>query len=244
MFPFSGATKTPQNFYMRTRLLLFAIVISAGALSTGYGALYTVSNIGTPADSNGIAPTGLLSDPLAVPAVGTFTGFQSPGNPGILGLGIFTISDAQITGATNLSSLVSAFSQFGASGTFGAAGPTGNKGLFSLATSGTVTATSFDTKSIYVFVGNGTTFANSTELLILKTIGTSFTAAQDGSPTPLDITITTANMTLLFGRNLADVKTTTADATTNAGWGTAAIPEPSSLILVMLGSLALLRRRR
>jgi hypothetical protein len=228
---------------MRTRLLLFAIVSSAGALSTSYGALYTVNN-GSTDTSNGIASSGLFSDPSAVPAIGTFTGFQSPGNPGILGLGIFTISDAQITGATNLFSLLSAFSQFGAEGTFNSAGPTGFKGLFSRATNDTVNATSFDTKNIYVFAGNGTTFANSTELLILKT-NTLFDAAQDGSPTPIVTTITTANTTLLFGRNLADVKTTSLDASVTPGWGTAtAIPEPSSLMLVSIGALALLRRRR
>ena len=231
------------------KLTLHILALSVVGLATSYCAVYNVTT-GTLATSNGIASSGgLVSNPSASPATGTFTGYQAPGTAGIVAFGIFSsLSDAQITGAADfangLSILSNAFVQFGAAGTFNTAGPTGSKGVFSRNTSSLVVGSPFSTKNIYAFVGNGTSFSNSTELLVLKSAST-FTDGQDAIPTAQLVTLSYANTSLLFGRQLADVKTTTTDSSVTLGWGTAvAVPEPSAALLGALGALGLLRRRR
>jgi len=228
------------------KMTLRILALSVIGLITSSGAVYNVTT-GTLATSNGIAPTrGLFPDSSAAPLTGTFTGYQSPGTSGIVAFGVFSsLTDSQITGLgmNNFFTLSSAFVQFGASGAFNTAGPTGSKGVFSRNTSGTVAGSAFSNKNIYAFVGNGTTFANSTELLVLKSASL-FTDAQDAIPTAQVVTLSSGTTTLLFGRNLADVRTTTTDASVTAGWGTAGAPEPSTALLSAIGALGLLRRRR
>lgn len=230
---------------MTSRILALSVV----GLASSFGAVYNVTT-GTLATSNGIAPTaGLKSDPSLAAGTGSFTGYQSPGTSGIVAFGVFSsLSDSLITEQgnipTGLSTLANAFVQFGASGAFNTAGPTGSKGVFSRNTSGTVAGSAFSGKNIYAFVGNGTTFANSTELLVLKSASL-FTDGQDLIPTAQVVTLSSGTATLLFGRNLADVRTTTTDASVTPGWGTAvAVPEPSAALLGAIGALGLLRRRR
>lgn len=237
---------------MKTKSTILAL--SYVAIASSFGAVYNVTT-GTIATSNGIASTGTLSDPSAPAAVGSFTGYQSPGSTGIVAFGVFGTTnssiftqstDAQITGAvaTGLSSLVATFVQFGASGGFNATGAFGTKGVFTRNTSATVTGSVFTSRNIYALIGNGTTFANSSELLVLKSTSL-FEAAQDAIPTAQTVTLNTASASLLFGRNLADVRTTTADASATPGWGTAqAVPEPSTALLGAIGALGILRRRR
>ena len=227
---------------MKAKLSVLAIF--AMGFSSGFGAVYNVTT-GTVASSNGIAPSGLLTDVGAAAASGTFNGYQSPANAGIVAFGIFSsLSDSQITNAVSLESLVSSFVQFGISGAFNAAGAFGSKGVFTRNTSATVLGSAFSNRNIYAFAGNGSTFANSTELLILKSASL-FTDAQDDIPTAQTVTLTTGTATLLFGVNLADVRTTTADASVTSGWGTARlVPEPSAALLGAIGALGLLRRRR
>ena len=227
---------------MKAKLSVLAIF--ALNFSSGFGAVYNVTT-GTVASSNGIAPSGLVSNIGATAVSGTFNGYQSPASTGIVAFGIFSsLSDSQITNAVSLDSLVSSFIQFGASGGFNAAGAFGSKGVFTRNTSATVLGSSFSNKNIYALAGNGSTFANSTELLVLKSASL-FTDAQDDIPTAQTVTLTTGTATLLFGVNLADVRTTTADASVTPGWGTAkVIPEPSAALLGAVGVLGLLRRRR
>ncbi|PAW66600.1 MAG: hypothetical protein B9S30_08005 [Verrucomicrobiia bacterium Tous-C5FEB] len=235
---------------MKSKLIILAAAF--GGVLTASGAVYNVTT-GTTATSPGIAPTftGTLSDPAAAAlsdfdpnTAGTqaFTGYQ---NSGIVGFGIFSsLTDAGITGATSLATLYNDFDLFGVTGAFAAGGPVGNRGVFSRNTSETVLGSAFDTKNIYILIGNGATYAASTQLLVLKT-AQQFLAAQDDTPTALTVAITTANTSVLFGRNLTDVRTTTADSGVTAGWGTAtAVPEPSAALLGALGALGLLRRRR
>jgi hypothetical protein len=95
-----------------------------------------------------------------------------------------------------------------------------------------------------VVVGNGTTLAESTEFVVLKTTFT-FNPAQDAVPTPETLVITRANTTTLIGTEVDDVRTTNTDSTVTPGWATAAlIPEPSTALLGLIGALGLLRRRR
>lgn len=221
------------------------IITGMLSLGAGHGAIYNVLN-GSSATSNGIAPTGLLSDPTGTPVVGTFTGFFNTTNPGVYTFGYFNITDTAITGAATLSTLVNAFVQFGTvTDTFNSGGaPTNQRGLFAHSQTATVTGSSFSGKNIYLLVGNGTTFGNSTEMLVLKNSAL-FTDAQDAVPTAQNITFSTSTSTLLFGVNLADVKTTGTDTSVTAGWGTAVpVPEASTSLLGAIGALALLRRRR
>ena len=229
------------------KLKLIISGISFVASLSGFGAVYNVTT-GTVATSNGIAPSGLqLSNP-SLAAAGNYTnGYQSPGSAGIVAFGIFSsLSDAQITGAvtTGLSTLYDNFNIFGSSGTFNAAGAFGTMGVFTRNTGATVTGSIFSGKNIYAFAGNGSTFANSSELLVLKS-SSFFTDAQDAAPTAQTVTLTTANTELLFGLKALSVKTTTADSSATLGWNTAiAVPEPSAALLGALGALGLLRRRR
>jgi hypothetical protein len=227
---------------MKSKLITFALTIASA--STSFGALYTVTT-GATANSNGIAPTGLLTDVAAPALIGAYTGYQSPGTPGIVAYGVFsTLTSSTLLQAATKGQIIGDFTQFGASGSFNSAGPSGQKGLFSRASSATVTGSVFDAKNIYILVGNGLSFAESTEFLVLKN-STLFSAAQDAIPTPANVTITTANTELLFGRQIADLRTTTSDASVTPGWGTAiAVPEPSAALLGALGALGLLRRRR
>lgn len=221
--------------------------VSLVCMTSGFGAVYNVTT-GTATTSNGIAPTGLVSNIGAAAASGTFAGYQSPGLAGVVAYGIFSsLSDSAITDVGNLGTLVSNFVQFGASGTFNAAGAFGSMGVFTRNTSGVVLGSAFSGKNIYAFAGNGSTFANSTELLVLKSVSL-FTDAQDDIPTAQTVTLAAGpNTTLLFGVNLANVKSTTADASVTPGWGTATVklvPEPSTALLGVFGLLGLLRRRR
>lgn len=231
---------------MKLKSTILASLVLAVSLGSSYGAIYNVTN-GTTATSNGIAPTSglLVSNPAASAEVGTFTGFFSPTNPGVYGFGIFGTTDGAITAATSLSSIVNAFTIFGTTDTFNTGGaPTNQRGLFAHSQNAVVTGSSFSGKNIYLLVGNGASFGASTQLLVLKNSAL-FTDAQDAVPTAQNITFSTATATLLFGRNLADVKTTGTDASVTPGWGTAtAVPEPSAALLGAVGALGLLRRRR
>lgn len=223
-------------------LILAAVVVTVGS---SQAAIYNVLN-GTTAAANGIAPSGLVSDPTGDAKVGSFTGFFSPTNPGVYTFGYFNVTDSDITNALSLSTIVGAFVQFGATtDTFNAGGaPTNQRGLFAHSQSATVTGSGFSGKNIYLLVGNGSSFNDSTELLVLKNQAL-FTDAQDAVPTAQNITFSTATSTLLFGVNLADVRTTGSDSSVTPGWGTASlIPEPSAALLGAIGALGLLRRRR
>lgn len=228
---------------MKAKLVLLAATLCG--ITSGFSAVYNVTT-GTAATSNGIASSnGAQNNPTGAALSGTFTGFQSPGTPGVVAFGIFSsLTDTQISEVASLSTLVSNFVQFGASGAFNAAGPTGQKGLFTRNTSATVTGSQFSGKNIYVFAGNGSSFATSTELLVLRST-TLFADSQDAIPTAQTVTLTPAAATLLFGVNIADIRTTTTDASVTPGWGTAvAIPEPTAALLGAFGALGLLRRRR
>jgi hypothetical protein len=228
---------------MKSKIAILSASLMMAASS--FGAVYNLTT-GTAATSHGITETGLLNAPLAPPLPGgSLSTFQSPGNPGVVGFGIFTgLTDAQISVTQSPASLISAFVQFGQLGAFNSAGPTGQKGLFTRNTADIVSGTAFANKNMYLFVGNGTTYANSTEFLVLKSDAL-FTAAQDDIPTAQTVTLTPTSATLLIGRQILDVRTTSGDTSVTAGWGTAKlIPEPSTALLGLIGALGLLRRRR
>jgi hypothetical protein len=221
------------------KTIVMAIALSS-TVSSAATTIYTMTT-GTTATSSGIAnAAGLQFQNSSVPA------FTSAG-PGSVAFGYFNISDAALTAATSASTLTSAFVNWNTSvqstSTFNAPGPTQQRGVFSItAAARDITTAGFDAKNMYVFAGNGTTFANSDQFLILKT---SFTfSAADSGPTPFSKTITTGNSSVLFGTQVLDVRTTATDSSATAGWNTAAVPEASTALLGAIGALGLLRRRR
>jgi hypothetical protein len=212
--------------------------------TSAFGAttIYTVTT-GATATSNGIAnSSGLQFQNNSVPA------FVSAG-PGTVAFGYFSIDDTAITNATSAATLTSSFNNWNTSGTstFNSPGPTQQRGVFSITAAArdlTLPANSaFNLKNMYVFVGNSTSYATSTEFLVLK-LSHLFNSSESG-PTAFSKSVNASTATLLFGTSSLDVRTTSADGSATPGWRTAApIPETSTSLLGAIGALALLRRRR
>lgn len=223
---FSLANNTPT---MKLKTIV-ALLLSAGL---SQAALYTVTT-GTAATSNGIGNSAGIA-------------FQNSANASFAGPGVTQFGIFSTDSLSNLTApqLIAAFTAWGGTNTFAAPGPAGTRGAFTNAAGArTVAGSEFAGDQMYVFVGNATTFAASTEFLVLRTNFT-FNASDDSNPNPIVNTINFANSTVLFGGTVTDLRTTTADASVTPGWITAApVPEPSVALLGALGLFGLVRRRR
>ena len=136
------------------------------------------------------------------------------------------------------SALVSSFVQFGASGVMGD-GAFDFGSFFQFNADGGRVAAGDDAfgKSIVMVVGNGTTLANSTELGVFIS-GTAFSDDTAG-PTPLGVSFPVPNIGALGfdqGSLSSGIVTTSLAA--------AAVPEPSSALLLGFVGLGLLVRRK
>ena len=224
------------------------LILSLALASVSFGAVYTI-NGGTGATATGIADSQLRAfrggtspgDALG----GTNGGFS--GGPGVVALGLFS-STFDFNTVTSASQLVSAFTNLSGSttGAFSLTGAPGNRGVFSLALPNVNinNNTTFVNQNMYLFVGNGTTYANSTEFLVLMN-SRLFQAVDDNAPTGVTVNFTSANSTLKFGTSVNDIRTTGSDSSVTPGFATAApVPETSTSLLGAIGALALLRRRR
>lgn len=228
-----------KNTLIKT-LVASCLVIASNAAS------YIVNN-GSGATASGIVDSQGRAFRASTTVGDAFTGASggTSAGPGIIAVGIF----AESTNFSSLSStndFVSAFTNFGnITNAFAAAGATGNRGVFSIALNNiTVTGTPFAGKNMFLFAGNGTTLANSTEFLVFRSNNT-FNAADDATPTATTLTFRPALGTTLWGTTLTDVKTASTDGSVTAGWQMAApVPETSTSLLGAIGALALLRRRR
>lgn len=222
---------------------LFVAMATVALSSPGaFAALYTV-NSGTGATASGIvnlAGNAFRGGTLAGDAFTGTAGGISAG-PGVIGFGIFS---TDVLADLSAQDLVSAFTVFGGSVAFNTAGTTGNRSVYTSPQGVTVTGSNFAGRNIYLFAGNGTTFANSTQFMVAKSTFL-FNAADDALPTPTVLTIRPDNSTLLFGTPAANVLTASTDTSITPGWQMAApIPEPSAALLGAIGALGLLRRRR
>jgi hypothetical protein len=223
---------------MTAKLIISFISIASFAQGATY--VFT-NNQGTPASSNAITNSAGIA-------------FKS-GTAGVASVGYFTgITDAQITGATAASTLTDNFVAWNTSTTPNANGsvnfvnsvtPVFAQGYFTMnAAARTVAGSNFSGVNIYTLVGNGLTFANSTEFLVLKSTAI-FNVADDPTLPNVTVRFTSANTSVLFGTVGPNVKTTATDATSQISWATAVpVPEASTSLLGAIGALALLRRRR
>ena len=224
---------------------ILTLVVSLLGSVFSQAAVYVFDN-GSGADANGIVDLNGRAFRANTTVNQQFTGASLNGNwfsagPGVVSVGIFSTDSLS---NLNQTQLISSFTNTFASGTF-AQGAGGQRGTFSLTPSNIIIQNSvFQNKNIYLFAGNGSTFENSTQFLVLKH-SSQFLAADDNSPTPIDIIFQPGNTTLLLGTTVTNVPTTNSDASTNAGWAMVTpVPETSTTLLGALGALAMLRRRR
>ena len=214
-------------------------------LGQAFAASYTFNN-GSGANASGIMDTQGRTFRNGTAVGDAFTGANGgiSAGAGVVAVGVFSTDD--LSGVTSSAQLLSLFTNFGdITSPFASAGPSGARSVIALS-SPQIAITgnaSFANENMYLFVGNGTTLANSTEFLIVKS-NLTFNPADDESSTAIDIAFRPETSTVLFGSVVGDVKTSNADATTTAGWQLAVVPEPSAALLGLLGAVGLIRRRR
>lgn len=174
---------------MNSAKLTFFILIAV-SVST-FGASYKVNN-GSGSTASGIE-AGWWTFRGGTSAGTAFTGAVGgiSAGPGVVAIGVFSPDDFSQFGQSPLS----AFSQFGESTGFLVGGALGNRSVFSLSASGTVTGSAFSGRNIYLFVGDGTTLANSMTFLVIKTAEI-FSYEHDQEPGYRSITIRPGNSTL------------------------------------------------
>ena len=225
---------------MKNKLLIAmsSLVISS---PVSFAALYTV-NSGTGSTASGflnVAGNTFRSGTIAGDAYSTGGGISA--GPGVVGFGIFS---TDLLSTLTPSQLVAAFTVFGGPVAFNTTGTTGHRSVFTAPQGAIVTGSSFAGKNVYLLVGNGTSFANSSQFSVAKSTFL-FNAADDALPTPTIYTIRPDNSTVLFGSLAPNVQTANTDSTVTPGFQLAnAVPEPSAAVLGAIGALGLLRRRR
>lgn len=162
---------------------------------------------------------------------------------GVIAFGIFSTDDFQ--GGFNALSLIGSFTNLGNLTTdFSAAGPVGNRSVFSFSSpSVEIQGSVFEGKNIYLFVGNGASFSESDQFLIVRS-DSLFSAADDDAEVMTSINFHPETSTVLVGSLVTNVPTTDGDSSQTQGWSLAAVPEPSTAALGALSALALFRRKR
>lgn len=176
-------------------------------------------------------------------AVTTSDGNPIPNGGGFVAVGYFAeISDTDITSAITSADLATSFRLYGTSGVVGFGG---FGGVYDIEVDGGRLAASseFVNQSIYTIVGNGSNISNSTEFIIYKS-GELF-QADISDPTPKSVSVVlgvdgsyllggpTGGIVQIGGFDFPEIRATVV-----------AIPEPSGILLGVIGTLGLLRRRR
>ena len=188
----------------------------------------------------GVAAAGTVT---AVSFGGSFIQAQAGGTPvsgGFVAVGTSSLTDAEITGLTDASTLAASFTQFGDSSTFGNAAVNNLAGYFSLAPSGNGGSADFNGNSIFLIGGNGSTIANSSSLFVIRS-DTNFAA--DAPLFSASISLDDGNV-LLGAIGGTNTVSPAFDAFQMADVG-GIIPEPGVSILALFSAgLLVLRRRR
>ncbi len=144
------------------------------------------------------------------------------------------MDESGIGSSTSVTELFSHFTQFGEVRATPDANPIVSSGFIS--GSATADYATLDTQQVYVFIMNDASSATATEALVWKLTGIVF----DDDPNPISLSpqvidLISANGTAVFG----------VDAINNDSYQLQiVVPEPSSITLLGLGSVALLLRRR
>lgn len=175
------------------KIALLTVLLSLTGV-TAQGSAVIAKNFATGAEnttSNPITFTDILpGDTLA------------PAGAGIVAVGVFGVTDAAITAGVDSrdawTAVAASFQQFGSSVTVGT-GAGNTAGLFQLTPSAEVNASSpFSGKNVYVAIGNGSTLAESSQVVVFKS-----NALFASDPTPsVDSFLTDTNAEGAIGGSL------------------------------------------
>lgn len=221
---------------------------AALALTSGLGMAGTVT----------VATTGAAGDVVGGTARGVYdlSGAAIPGASGFTAVGYFASTvDSSYFATTFAADIEANFRQLGSSGTFGVDVGGGNvaSGLFSLAGSAAITSgtnADFIGQDIYAVVGNGSSIATSTELMVIMA-GQQFAA--DNPAFNASVNLQAGDGTVIFGSEAYDGSggillsfggTDYTGAANSYQTAAVLIPEPSVALLGALGLLGVVRRRR
>ena len=184
----------------------------------------------------------------------TFTAFTPflvgtqpmPANSGVVALGSFSMTDAQITAAAaamDRAGLIAAFTQFAASSVVGDAGGFNTPGLYGHDFSAPINAgNTLIGKNIYTFVGNQSTLASSSQILIMKADPAQL-FPEDNPVGVADANLTNPLATMIVGTSVPG-QTIPGVAGTFNGAQLVPIPEPTALFTCLLGVFGMAMRRR
>jgi len=176
-------------------------------------------------------------DFTATNAVVSQTGTKLGSGTGFVGIGVFSITDAQIAAAASASTIANGFTLFGQSNTIGAGFSI--DGTYQFESTANIPAGSPFTGSIYTVIGNAATLATSTQFLVFKEAVTFNPDPAASGPAVLKAGQGTV---VLGGFNnfQADI-----GGGAQAAFNTVTLmPEPSAALLGLLGAVGLIRRRR
>ena len=195
---------------------IFILAVSAALVVSASAASYSFNN-GTSSTASGISDaSGNTFQGGSTAGVGFATGGGTSAGPGVVAIGIF--STDSLSGLSNADLIANFTSLTGVTNTFATAGALGNRGIFSSAAMNIrITGSAFENKNMYLFAGNGTTFATSTQFLVVK-LATQFLSSDDSIPTATAELFRPSTSTLLIGTNATNVQTTNTDASTTPGW--------------------------
>jgi hypothetical protein len=207
--------------------------------------LATIAALGSSVQAANIAGANFASD---------FTSFRPftigtqpmPANSGVVALGSFSMTDVQIqaaAAANDRAGLLAAFTQFATSAVVGDAGGFNTAGLYGKDFSAPINAgNALIGKNIYTFVGNQSTLAGSSQILIMKADPTSV-FPEDNPVGVADANLTDPEATIIVGSSVPGV-TIPGLQGTFTGAGLVPIPEPAALLTCLLGVLGMAMRRR
>lgn len=166
------------------------------------------------------------------------TGSLIANGTGFVATGYFaSLSDIMVTASLDAAALGADFQVFN-SGSFNS----GN-GLY-LFGSNTNSNAAFNTQAVYTVIGNGTSIATSTQLLIAKHTTTFQADPTVTNPAVLSNTAGSGNVLTLLKGNFGTFSADFGAGPSQAYSLSILIPEPSTALLGAVGALGLLRRRR